>query len=108
MLELIEQTCIAHKKLTSQSCVSPCTGYCQISCGNCSCCSTFAQVLQSNGASQFLHAANAVGLKGNLSSPASAFTILAPTDAALDAALAKLGMLNCLHALLLRLPNGPA
>ena len=65
-------------------------GYCQITCGRCACCKSVADVLQSNNANSLIQAARIAGLEKQLTSPASMFTLLAPTDAAFTAALAKL------------------
>jgi len=47
-------------------------------------------VLQSNNANSLIQAAQLAGMDKQLASPASMFTLLAPTDAAFTAALKKL------------------
>ncbi|KAL4859409.1 hypothetical protein ACK3TF_000516 [Chlorella vulgaris] len=66
-------------------------GFCQISCSRCNCCQSPAEVLQQLGATRFLQAANATspGLTDLLTHPGWTGTLLVPTDAAFDAALAQ-------------------
>lgn len=64
------------------------SGYCDISCGRCDCCKTYADMLPAVGSSFFLQMVDAAGLKANLTSPAYSFTILAPSNAAVDEYLA--------------------
>jgi uncharacterized surface protein with fasciclin (FAS1) repeats len=77
-------------------------GYCDISCGRCKCCKTYAEMLPAVGSNLFLQMANAAGLKANLTSPAYSFTILAPPDAAIMKYLAASGL--TLQAALANLP----
>ncbi|PSC73937.1 Beta-Ig-H3 fasciclin [Micractinium conductrix] len=69
-------------------------GFCQMSCSRCSCCKPLADVLRELGANRFLQAPQAVeasqpGLAGLLAHPGYTATLLVPTDAAFDAALAR-------------------
>lgn len=66
-------------------------GFCQMSCGRCSCCAPPASVLSKLGASRFLQAVAAVQppLDAALAHPGFMATLLVPTDAAFDAALAS-------------------
>ena len=73
-----------------------CTGYCQISCGRCDCCSTLVEVLGNNSLSFLAQAADIAGLSAQLSPPGTSLTLLAPTDAAFEAALPALGELPAL------------
>lgn len=62
-----------------------------MSCSRCNCCQSPYDVLQRLGATRFLQAANASspGLTDLLMHPGWTGTLLAPTDAAFDAALAQ-------------------
>ncbi|KAL6766775.1 hypothetical protein ACKKBG_A37315 [Auxenochlorella protothecoides x Auxenochlorella symbiontica] len=66
-------------------------GYCQISCGRCKCCSAPWDVIQKTGSSRFLQAVAATNssLEATLKRPGYTGTILVPSDAAFEAALAK-------------------
>ncbi|KAL4421363.1 hypothetical protein ABPG75_010654 [Micractinium tetrahymenae] len=78
-------------------------GFCQISCGRCPCCVAPAAALQKLGATRFLQASAAShwgqdalqvaqpSLLDLLARPGWAGTLLVPTDAAWDAALAQYG-----------------
>jgi len=78
------------------------SGFCDISCGRCDCCKTYAEMLPTKKANLFLQMANAAGLKANLSSPAYSFTILAPPDAAIMQYLKTAGI--TLQAALANIP----
>ncbi|GAX80921.1 hypothetical protein CEUSTIGMA_g8356.t1 [Chlamydomonas eustigma] len=56
-------------------------GYCQISCGRCACCSTFAEVLTSK-APMFLWMLNLTSFGPLITRPGYYATLLAPTDSA--------------------------
>lgn len=75
-------------------------GFCEISCGRCPCCSEPTTVLKQLGATRFLQALDVAqpSLLDLLSQPGFTGTILVPTDAAWDAALAQ-------HASLLQDPS---
>lgn len=64
-------------------------GFCQISCGRCSCCTDPAAVLSKLGADKFLQAVTAANasLDAALAHPGFMATLLVPNDAAWDAAL---------------------
>ncbi|KAL4426862.1 hypothetical protein ABPG77_006648 [Micractinium sp. CCAP 211/92] len=66
-------------------------GFCQISCSRCNCCQSAWDVAQSLGATRFLQAAEVAqpSLKAMLQHPGFTGTLLVPTDAAWDAALAR-------------------
>lgn len=66
-------------------------GWCQITCGRCSCCEPVAKVAQDQGLTSLLAAVQTAGLSSQFNAPASQFTLLAPTDAAFTAALPALG-----------------
>lgn len=70
-------------------------GFCQMSCGRCSCCSPPADVARQAGGTRFLQALEAAGLslKELLSHPGLTATVLVPTDAAWEAFLTSLGPL---------------
>lgn len=78
-------------------------GYCQITCGRCSCCDSFKEVLTKLGATTLLAAAEAANLTSNLTNPGSHFTLLAPTNAAFAAALTTAGITQ--EALLADIPK---
>lgn len=67
-------------------------GSCDISCGRCKCCQTYAEKLTALGSTTFLQMAYAAGLKANLTSPAYSFTVLAPPNAAVQAYLTTAGL----------------
>lgn len=74
-----------------------CSGYCQITCSRCKCCSTFSDLLQKKGLTSVLDAARAAGLGSQLDVPGTMLTLLAPTNAAFSAALSQLGKLPVLE-----------
>lgn len=64
----------------------PVAGHCQISCGRCGCCPTFAAAVKQTGQlGELLWALNITGLKANAERPGYMATLLAPGDGAFKA-----------------------
>jgi len=58
-------------------------GYCQITCGRCDCCSTFASLAEANGLTEFVLAMEAAGMGDLLENTGWMATLLVPTNGAL-------------------------
>eukprot|EP00210_Caulerpa_lentillifera_P006039 g5771.t1 len=59
-------------------------GYCQITCGRCDCCSTFTELAEANGLTEFVLAMEAAGLGDLLGNPGWMATLLIPTNQVLQ------------------------
>jgi hypothetical protein len=70
------------------------TGYCQISCGRCTCCVSLAEAAQAAGLTEFVWAMNktvTADRLGPITAPGFAATIMAPDNNAMNALFDKLG-----------------
>lgn len=74
------------------------TGYCQISCGRCSCCPTLTQAALQAGLTEFVWAMNRSYTNvENLDQPGLMATVMAPDNNAMNTLFGKLGEGILLH-----------